>query len=110
MPLDHIDINQHTTASAYLLYVTKAACKATLTGFFTKIKNDFRLYPIYTLEVSYHGESKVNDLLHIRVWENEDNLFFVHFIVMKSDGEKILQCTMSVRDVVHGLTATKSQL
>ena len=97
VPSAHMDFNQHTAASAYISYFIDAACKAALAGFFSKIKNDFRLYPITALDVSYHGESRVDDLLCIRLWENKDRPFVVHGIMTKNSAQ-IFQCTTTLSD------------
>ncbi|XP_053409271.1 uncharacterized protein LOC123561343 isoform X2 [Mercenaria mercenaria] len=78
------DANHHVNQAVYLKWCSDAASLGALKGHFSHFKRHIELYPLKAAEYHYIGETLVNDIVTVNVWEDCDDERALQFAVMKN--------------------------
>ena len=92
-----MDYYDHTTQVKYVDYTLECAARATVSGYYVKLKRDIFSYCVRKFSILHVGESHAGDELMVMTWEDQLNPFLLYFVVLKG-GKDICQAKIEFYD------------
>lgn len=77
------DVNRHTNQGSYVRFCSDAAQSAVSAGRLAAFAPDIARFPLQSSQAVYIGESGFGDSLHVYLWQQEDDLRLVNFVITR---------------------------